>query len=94
MDVLEETGTLSFTIDDDGTVLELTAMDTEGELYYREGNQWVHLSSNEDHPTIFEVEMVDVTSEDRKAALEMWDSAQESDLDLTRDNILSFTNLG
>lgn len=79
--------TISFTVDDDGTVLELIRVTDEGEMYARDNGSWVALEG-EDHPTIIDKDLVDVDPDDIEEAIQTWDEASSSGSTLMESDIL------
>ena len=79
--------TISFTIDDDGTVLELIRVTAEGEMYARDNGGWVRLQG-EDHPTIIDKDLVDIDPDDIPEAIKTWDEANSSGSTLMESDIL------
>jgi hypothetical protein len=79
--------TVSFTIDDDGTVLDLIRVTENGEMYARDNIQWTRLEG-EDHPTIIDKDLVDIDPDDVVAAIKMWDDASGSGSTLMESDIL------
>lgn len=79
--------TVSFTIDDDGTVLELIRVTAEGEMYARDNTNWTRLEG-EDHPTIMDKDLVDVDPDDVPKAVKLWDDTSESGDSLMESDIL------
>jgi hypothetical protein len=79
--------TISFTIDDDGTVLELIRVTDEGEMYARDNGGWVRLQG-EDHPTIVDKDLVDVGPDDIPEAIKTWDAANTAGSTLMESDIL------
>lgn len=79
--------TISFTIDDDGTVLDLIRVTDEGEMYARDNDSWVRLEG-EDHPTIMDKDLVDIDPDDIPEAIKTWDEANASGSTLMESDIL------
>lgn len=79
--------TISFTIDDDGTVLDLIRVTDEGEMYARDNDGWVRLQG-EDHPTILDKDLVDIDTDDIPEAIKTWDEANSSGSTLMESDIL------
>jgi hypothetical protein len=76
---------LVFTIDEDDNVLELLEEQEDG-LKVRENGDWVPVATDEEQPTIFDIEWVYVTDD----ALELWDGAATKDGTVTRSDISQF----
>jgi hypothetical protein len=76
---------LVFTIDEDDTVLELLEEQEDG-LAVRTNGDWVPVATDEEQPTIFDIEWVDVKDE----AIEYWDEAHSKDGVVTRSDISQF----
>lgn len=76
---------LVFTIDEDDQVLELLEEQEDG-LVVRVNGDWVPVATDEEQPTIFDIEWVDVSDD----ALEFWDEANRKDGSVTRADISQF----
>jgi hypothetical protein len=74
----------NFTVDEDGTVLELIQSDETG-VYVRDNADWVEVNTEEEQPTIDDLEWVEVTED----AIPFWDSASGTET-VTRDQITQF----
>jgi len=79
--------TISFTIDDDGAVLELIRVTDNGEMYSRDNVNWTRLEGG-DHPTIIDKDLVDVDPDDVPQAIKMWDDASGAGAKLMESDIL------
>ena len=76
---------LIFTIDEDDNVLELLEEQEDG-LAVRVNGDWAPVATDEEQPTIFDIEWVDVNDE----ALDYWDEAHKKDGAVTRADIEQF----
>ena len=77
---------LIFTVDDSGKVLELVEEQPDG-LVVRDNGDWTVVNEDEDNPTIFDQEWIDVSDE----AIDFWDQAQTADKDVVVDDIMHFS---
>lgn len=77
--------TLAFTIDDDENVVELIRSDESG-VSVRESGDWVPVNTDEDQPSIDDLEWLDVT----EAAIEFWDTQSEEAGAVKRDDVLEY----
>lgn len=78
--------TFSFTIDDDGNILELIKSDDEG-VWVRENGDWILTDSNDPNDTIWDKEWLDV-SED---AIKFWDESQNDEEPISRDRVVKYS---
>jgi hypothetical protein len=76
---------LVFTIDEDDNVLELLEEQEDG-LVVRVNGDWVPVATDEEQPTIFDIEWVDVNDD----AVEFWDEANGKDGVITRKAISQY----
>lgn len=76
---------LTLTVDDSGSVLELIEESAEG-LLVRENGEWVDVNTDDENPTIFEQEWIDVSDD----IVDFWDEAQSKDEDVTKEVIEQF----
>jgi hypothetical protein len=76
---------LTVTVDDKGSVLELIQEDSEG-LLVRENGDWTEVNTDDENPTIFEQEWIDVSDD----IVDFWDDAQSKDEDVTKEDIEQF----
>lgn len=90
---VEAEETVSFTHDEDGNVLELVRVDSEGNLYFRSAGEWVVVGENDDAPTIFDQVMVDIDEDDAEKAIEYYDENVSTKDDMNKDELLQFAAL-
>jgi len=76
---------LTLTVDDKGSVLELIEESAEG-LLVRENGEWVDVNTDDENPTIFEQEWIDVSDD----IVDFWDEAQSKDEDVAKEDIEQF----
>jgi hypothetical protein len=83
--------TISFTVSEDETVLELIKVENAtGSLFYWQGEDWVEVGEDDDKPTIFDQEVIDIEREDIPEAMELWKSSAGH---LTKEDILPLAAL-
>lgn len=85
--------TISITVDESGSVLELVRADSAGDLYYRAEEGWVKVEEEDDAPTIFDQEMIDIAPEDVEQAIEYYDSNVNSKESIDKEDMLEFAAL-
>lgn len=81
----------SFTYDGDDA-LELIRVDDEGEMVYRENGDWVAVGDNE-MPTIFDRDLIDIEPEDVAKAIAVWDEKSRGAQGVRKDDLLPFAAL-
>jgi hypothetical protein len=84
---------ISFTVDDEDNVLALIKVTDSGDLFYWEGDDWVQVGEDEDHPTIYDQTVIDVEREDIGEAIELWKGVQNSSSGLMKQDILPLAAL-
>lgn len=89
----ENTEGHSFTIDSNNNVLELIKTTSAGDILYRTNNDWVMLGQDEEAPTIFDQELIDIDPNEVENALKYWDESETSGIDISLDDIRSFANV-
>lgn len=80
---------ISFTVGDDDSVLALIKTTEAGDLFKWTGEDWVEVGEDDDDPSIFEQELIDVERTDIGDAINLWKSGQP----LTREDILPLAAL-
>lgn len=80
---------ISFTVDEEDKVLALIKTTEAGDLFKWEGEDWVEIGEDDDDPSIFEQEVIDVERTDIGDAINLWKSGQP----LTREDILPLAAL-
>jgi hypothetical protein len=83
---MNETDTIAFTIDEDGSVLELIKSDADG-VFIRENGGWAEVNTDQEQPTVDDQEWLDTT----EAGIAFWDSLSEDERDITREDVLEYT---
>lgn len=81
----------SFTYDGD-EALELIRVDSEGEMTYRDGGEWVPVEG-ENHPTIFDRDLIDIEPDDVSEAVAFWDENTRGEAGVKKDDMLPFAAL-
>lgn len=84
---------LAFTKDGKGNVLELIMDNADGDLFYRENGEWVQLHADNDYPTIYDRDTIEVDPDDIDAALKFWDAAQGTDADVKDEQVYPFAKM-
>jgi hypothetical protein len=84
--------TISFTVSENEAVLELIKVENEtGSLFYwSDDDQWVEVGEDDDAPTIFDQEVIDIERDDIPEAIELWKSQSTQ---LTKEDILPLAAL-
>lgn len=80
---------ISFTVNDEDNVLALIKTTEDGDLFKWEGEDWVQLGEDEEDPSVFEQEVIDVERVDIENAINLWKSGQP----LTKEDILPLAAL-
>ena len=92
--VSSDTGsTISITVGEDGTVLELIRVDEDGELYYRTDRNWTQVSEDDDMPTIYDQSVIDIDPDDADLAIEYYDENVSAIEDISKEDMLEFAAL-
>ena len=86
---MNETDTIAFTIDEDGSVLELIMSSADG-VFIRENGGWTEVNTDQEQPTIDDQEWLDTT----EAGVSFWDSLSEDERDIDREAVLEYTAPG
>lgn len=84
---------LAFTKDGKGNVLELIMDNADGDLFYRENGEWVQLHADNDYPTIYDRDTIEVDPDDIDSALKFWDAAQSTDADVKDEQVYPFAKM-
>lgn len=87
----KEPDTVSFSLDDtpDQSVLELIKDDGDGNLFYRDDENWVEITKDDELPGFFDKELVDVEQEKIGEAIKLFDKGD----DLNRADIASLLSV-
>ena len=85
--------TISITVGEDDTVLELIRVDEDGELYYRNDGDWTQVSEDDDIPTIFDQSVIDIDPDDADRAIEYYDENVSATDDISKEDMLEFAAL-
>lgn len=89
----ELTDTYSFSVDEENNVLELIQTSVDGDISYRNNNNWVKLNPDDDAPTIFNQKLIDVDPNDLDSAIKVWDLSESGGNDLTLEDIKPFASV-
>lgn len=84
--------TISFTVSDEDEVLALIKVTDAGDMFYFI-EDWVEVGEDEDLPTIYDQQVIDVERDDIGAALELWKGSLVSGIPLTKEDILTLAAL-
>jgi hypothetical protein len=84
--------TISFTVSDEDEVLALIKVTDSGDMFYFV-DDWVEVTGEEDLPTIYDQQVIDVEREDIGAALELWKESVANGTTLTKEDILTLAAL-
>jgi hypothetical protein len=87
--------TISFTVsdEDEDEVLALIKVTDGGDMFYFI-DDWIEVTGDEeDLPTIYDQQVIDVDREDIGAALELWKESLANGTTLTREDILTLAAL-
>ena len=84
--------TISFTVSDEDEVLALIKVTDTGDMFYFV-DDWVEVTGEEDLPTIYDQQVIDVEREDIGAALELWKESVANGTTLTKEDILTLAAL-
>lgn len=91
--ISEATDVYSYTLDDNNTILELIKTTVDGDIFYREGNDWVEVSTEDDAPTIFDQKVVDIDSSLLEKAITNYDTNQAEGTDQTLDDVSTYVSV-
>lgn len=78
---------VSFTVDNNNNVLELIKTTEAGDILYRSDGNWVMVGQDEDIPTIFDQQLIDVDKNEIDNALKLWDESETTGKDISFDEI-------
>jgi hypothetical protein len=84
--------TISFTVSDEDEVLALIKVTDSGDMFYF-ADDWVEVTGDEELPTIYDQQVIDVEREDIGAALELWKESVANGTTLTKEDILTLAAL-
>lgn len=84
--------TISFTVSDEDEVLALIKVTDSGDMFYFV-EDWIEVTGEEDLPTIYDQQVIDVEREDIGAALELWKESIVNGATLTKEDILTLAAL-
>lgn len=82
----------SFTYDGE-EALELIRIDGDGEMTFRENGDWVPVRNAEEHPTIFDRDMIDIEPSDVDTAVAVWDKHSRNEAGVKKADLLPFAAL-
>lgn len=81
---------LTVTLSEDGEALELTREDEEGNLFYRDNEDWTEVTDPDEMPTIFDKRFISIEPEDSDAIVALWDESLEDGTELFEEDIRPF----
>lgn len=84
---------ISFTISEEDEVLALIKVTDTGDMFYWGQGDWKEVGEDEDLPTVYDQELIDVEPTDIGEALDLWKSATASGGKLTKEDILPLAAL-
>lgn len=82
----------SFTYDGE-EALELIRVDAAGEMTYREDGDWIPVRGGENHPTIFDRDLIDIEPDDVDKAIAVWDNNTKNESGVKKEDLLPFAAL-
>lgn len=85
--------TVSFTISIEGTVAAIIKTTKDGNLFTFVGGDWVEITEDDEAPTVFDLEVLDIEPEDIGAALDKWKESEDSGSDIPKEEMLPFAAL-
>lgn len=83
----------SYTLDTNDNVLELIKTTVDGDLAFRENNDWTVISVDDESPTIFGQKIVDVDSNFIEKAITNYDTNQSKGKDLTLADVSEYVSV-
>lgn len=89
---LSHADVVSFTFDGDNA-LELIKVTEDGDMTYRDNGQWEEVSDNQNYPTIFDRDLIDIEPDDVDKAVAFWDANSGSEKGVTKEQMLPFAAL-
>lgn len=85
--------TISFTVDENDNVLDLIKVTDSGDLFHWVGEDWVAVGPDEDLPTVFDQELIDVEPTDIPKAINLWKDSSAGGNPLHKEDILPLAAL-